>query len=261
MTFKNILLEKDGAIRTIVFNRPERMNSISVETVPELLEALRQVAADPEARVLVFTGAGDRVFCAGADLNDMVKRGPEETNHIVTIYLDYIRAIRELPIPVIAKVNGVAAGGGACTALAADFRIASDRARFGFVFVGVGLSGADMGSSYYLPRMVGFGKATELLMTGEVIDAAEALRIGLVNRVVPHDELDRAVDDLARKLAAGPPLALSMTKRALNASLDRDREAEFDFETYAQTLCILSDDHIEGATAFKEKRAPVYTGH
>lgn len=261
MPYKNILLEKDGAIRTIVFNRPERMNSISVETVPELLDALQQVAADPDGRVLVFTGAGDRVFCAGADVNDMVRRGPFETDHIVTIYLDYVRAIRELPIPVIAKVNGVAAGGGACTALAADFRIASDRARFGFVFVGVGLSGADMGSSYYLPRMVGFGKATELLMTGEVIDAAEALRIGLVNRVVPHEELDQAVNALAQKLAAGPPLALKMTKRALNASLELDRDSEFDFETYAQTMCLLSDDHIEGANAFKEKRAPLYTGH
>ena len=260
MPYKNILLEEDGPIRTIVFNRPERMNSISVETVPELLDALQQVAADPGARVLVFTGAGDRVFCAGADINDMVRRPAGETDHIVTIYLDYVRAIRELSIPVIAKVNGVAAGGGACTALAADFRIASDRARFGFVFVGVGLSGADMGSSYYLPRMVGFGKATELLMTGEVIDAAEALRIGLVNRVVPHDELDATVDALAKKLAAGPPLALKMTKRALNASLDLGRDAEFDFETYAQTMCLLSDDHIEGATAFKEKRAPVYHG-
>ncbi|MBI5946956.1 MAG: enoyl-CoA hydratase [Chloroflexi bacterium] len=260
MSFNYILLEKGGPIATITFNRPDRMNCISVDTVPELLQALAEVRADPEARVLIMTGSGSRAFCAGADLADMVKRSPKDASDIVVMYLDYIRAIRELPIPVIAKVNGVAAGGGACTALACDIRIASDRARFGFVFVGVGLAGADMGSTYFLPRVVGLGKATELLYGGEVVDAEEALRIGLVNRVVPHDELDRAVDDYARKLAAGPPMGLRFTKEALNASLERSMDAEFDFETYAQTMCILSDDHLEGANAFKEKRAPLYTG-
>jgi len=259
MTYKYILLEKDGPLATITFNRPDRMNCISVDTVPELLDALAKVKADPEARVLVMTGSGSRAFSAGADLNDMVRRTPHEANAIVVMYLDYIRAIRELPIPVIAKVNGVAAGGGACTALACDLRIVSDRARFGFVFVGVGLAGADMGSTYFLPRMVGLGKATELLMGGEVIDAQEALRIGLVNRVVPHDELNHTVDEYAHRLAAGPPLGLEFTKAALNASLERSMDAEFDFETYAQTLCILSDDHLEGANAFMEKRAPVYS--
>ena len=260
MTFEYILLEKDGPVATLTFNRPERMNCISVDTVPHLLEALRQVGNDPDVGVLVMTGAGSRAFCAGADIADMVRRPPDEVRTIVELYLEYIRAIRELPVPVIAKVNGVAAGGGACTALACDVRIASENARFGFVFVGVGLAGADMGATYFLPRMVGLGKATELLYSGDVIDAAEALRIGLVNRVVPHDDLDRAVDEYARKLAAGPPLGLRMTKRALNGSLDRTRDAAFDLETYVQTLCILSDDHLEGAAAFREKRAPRYVG-
>ena len=260
MSFKNILLDKEQAVYTITLNRPEHMNAISTATIPELLEALREVAADEGARALVITGAGDRAFSAGADVSDMVRRGAREAADIVRIYLDYIRAIRELPIPVIAKVNGVAAGGGCCTALASDIRIASDRARFGFVFVRVGLTGADMGATYFLPRLVGFGRATELLMNGDVIDAQEAYRIGLANRVVPHDDLDRVTDEYVRRLAAGPPFALKLTKSALNASLDRDMAAEFDYETYAQTLCILSEDHLEGAQAFREKRAPVFTG-
>lgn len=260
MDYEHILLEKDGPISTLTFNRPEKMNCIGIHAVPELLDALAQVKADPEARVLIMTGAGSRAFCAGADLDDMVERPPQEASGIVVMYLDYIRAIRELPIPVIAKVNGVAAGGGACTALACDIRIVSDRARFGFVFVAVGLAGCDMGSTYFLPRMVGLGKATELLMEGKVIDAEEALDIGLVNRIVPHDELDQAVDEYTRKMAAGPPMGLRFTKQALNVSLDAARDTEFNFETYAQTMCILSEDHLEGANAFKEKRAPVYKG-
>ncbi|MCC6382781.1 MAG: enoyl-CoA hydratase [Dehalococcoidia bacterium] len=260
MELKHILLEKDGPVATITFNRPDRMNCISVETVPSLLQALHAVEQDESVRVLVMTGAGPRAFCSGADIADMVRRSPDEVRRIVEMYLDYIRAIRDLPVPVVAKVNGVAAGGGVCTALACDVRVASDQARFGFVFVNVGLAGADMGATYFLPRVVGLGKATELLYGGEVIDAQEAFRIGLVNRVVPHAELDHAVDDYARKLAAGPPLGLRMTKRALNGALDRTRDAAFDLETYVQTLCILSEDHLEGAAAFREKRAPRYTG-
>lgn len=260
MSFKNILLNRNEGIYTITLNRPERMNAISTDTVPELIDALRTISADDAARALVITGAGDRAFSAGADVSDMVRRTAPEAAAIVRLYLDYIQMIRELPVPVIAKVNGVAAGGGCCTALASDIRIASDRARFGFVFVRVGLTGADMGATYFLPRLVGFGRASELLMNGDVIDAQEAYRIGLANRVVPHDELDRVTDEYVQRLAAGPPLGLKFTKQALNASLERSMAAEFDFETYAQTLCIVSDDHMEGAQAFREKRQPVFTG-
>ena len=260
MSFKNILLERDGPIYTLTINRPERMNAIGIETVHELMQGLAQVGADADARVLVITGAGDRAFSAGADVADMVRRSAPEAAAIVRLYLDYIMAIRNLPVPVIARVNGVAAGGGCCTALACDLRVASEQARFGFVFVNAGLTGADMGATYYLPRLVGFGRACELLLTGAIIDAREAERIGLVNQVVPHDELDGATAELAQKLAAGPPIALRLTKQALHGGLDKDIASEFDFETYAQTLCIVSEDHMEGAQAFREKRTPVFQG-
>lgn len=260
MGFKNILLEREGPVYTLTINRPKRMNAISIETVPELMEALSQVGADSDARVLVITGAGDRAFCSGADVSDMVERPAPESAAIVRMYLDYIMAIRNLPVPVVAKVNGAAAGGGCCTALACDLRIASERARFGFVFVNAGLTGADMGATYFLPKLVGFGKACELLLTGAVIDAREAESIGLVNRVVPHEELDAATDELVQKLAAGPPIAMRFTKQALHTGLDKDIVSEFDFETYAQTLCIVSEDHMEGAQAFREKRTPVFQG-
>ncbi len=260
MGFDNILLEQDGPVYTLTINRPERMNAISIETVPELMEALSQVSSDGHARVLVITGAGDRAFSAGADVSDMVERPAPESAAIVRMYLDYIMAIRNLPVPVVAKVNGAAAGGGCCTAIACDLRIASEQARFGFVFVNAGLTGADMGATYFLPKLVGFGKACELLLTGAVIDAREAESIGLVNRVVRHEELDAATDELVQKLAAGPPIAMRFTKQALHGGLDKDIASEFDFETYAQTLCIVSEDHMEGAQAFREKRTPVFQG-
>ena len=261
MSYKNIVLERgDGGIATLTIHRPERMNAISIETVGEMMDALGRLARDEELRVLVLTGAGHRAFCAGADVADMAPRPAQEAGRIVRLYLDYVLTLRDLPVPVIARINGVAAGGGCCTALACDIRVASESARFGFVFHNVGLTAADLGATYFLPRLVGYGKAAELLLTAELIDAPEALRIGLVNRVVPDDRLDAAVDSLAERLAAGPPKATRLTKQALNQSLDRDLASEFDFEVLAQTLCILSEDHIEGARAFREKRAPVFRG-
>ena len=260
MTFNYILYEQAKGVVTITINRPHRLNALSVATVNEMIAALTQAGADESARVVVITGAGD-AFCSGADLKDSPDpMTPSVAQEVVGLYLDYIVAIREIEKPVVAKVNGVALGGGCCTALAADLRIASERANFGLPFVKIGISGADMGATYLLPRLVGYGVATEMLMTGETIDAAEAYRIGLVNRVIEHQELDAATEAIVQRLASHPPLGLKFTKKALQTSLDRDWRAQFDYEHFAQVACLLTEDYQEGRRAFLEKRDPVFEG-
>jgi len=260
MTYQNLVLDRSGGVATITINRPQRLNALSVDTVHEMMAVLTETNADPAVRAVVITGAGD-AFCAGADLKDAPDRmTPEVAYDIVGLYLDYVLAIRNVDKPVVASVNGVAMGGGCCTALACDIRIASERARFGLAFVNIGISGADMGATYLLPRLVGYGCACELLMTGEPIDAHEAHRIGLVNRVVPHDELAAATQAMAQQLASRPPLGLKFTKRALYNGLDRDMKAEFDYEHFSQLACLLARDYEEGRRAFLEKRKPQFTG-
>lgn len=260
MPYENILFERDGPAITITINRPHRRNALSVDTINEMIAALAEANADTEARVVVISGAED-AFCAGADLKDAPDpMTPAVAHDIVGLYLDLIRAVRAVEKPVVARVNGIAVGGGCCTALACDIRIASERASFAFPFVNIGLSGADMGATYLLPRLVGYGRAAELLMTGDSIDAGVAERIGLVNRAVPHDELDAATRSLVERLASRPPLALKFTKRALYAGLDRPADAEFDFEHFAQVGCLLTEDYQEGRNAFLEKRQPAFRG-
>lgn len=260
MLFDNILYEERDGMVTVTLNRPQRLNALSVDTINEVMRALAQANADPDVRVVVITGAGD-AFCAGADLKDAPDpMTPEVAYDIVRLYLDYVLAIRNVDKPVVASVNGLAMGGGCCTALACDIRVASERARFGLAFVNIGISGADMGATYFLPRLVGYGLACELLMTGEPIDAQEAYRIGLVNRVVPHQELGAATQAMAQRLASRPPLGLKFTKRALYSGLDRDLKAEFDYEHFSQVACLLTRDYKEGRRAFLEKREPHFTG-
>jgi len=260
MQFKNIRHERADGITTITIDRPERLNAISIETVGELMEALRLVGEDEQARVLVITGAGDRAFCAGADIADMLPRGYVEYERIVRLYLDYIAAIRNMKIPVIARINGDAIGGGCCTAMACDIRIASERARLGVPFVKIGLSGADLGATYFLPRLVGYGRACQMLLTSELVDAREAERIGLVSKTVPPEELDAATQETARRFVQGPPLALSLTKKALWGNLDPDFQTALDYEDHIQSLCLQTEDYLEGSKAFREKRAPLYKG-
>lgn len=260
MTFNNIQYEKAAGTVTIVINRPRRLNALNIETVNEMMTALSQANADGDVRVVVITGAGD-AFCAGADLKDAPDpMTPAVAHEVVGLYLDYILAIRNVEKPVVAKVNGIAVGGGCCTALASDIRIASERASFGLPFVNIGISGADMGATYLLPRLVGYGRACEMLMTGEPVDAQEAYRIGLVNRVVPHAELDAATAAMTESLLSRPSLGLKFTKRALYNGLDRDLRAEFDYEHLAQVTCLLTGDYQEGRRSFLEKRAPVFQG-
>ena len=261
MTFETIRVEEAGGVATLTLDRAEKLNALNVAMGEELCSALDVLARSASARVLVVTGAG-RMFSAGGDLAsmDQVVRSAAAIDHSVRIYCEVARRLRELPLPAVAKVNGDAFGGSLGIIMACDLRVARDDARLGFVFTRVGLSGADAGVSYLLPRLVGVPKAIELLFLGETIVAAEAERIGLVHRAVPAAQLDQVTDGIVKRLAAGPPVALRHTKRALYEGLTRDLAADFEYEAYVQSLCFQSEDHREGLRAFREKRAPTFKG-
>jgi len=261
MGYQTILLRQEGAVATIALNRPEKLNALSVAMADEICAALDEVSRSGQARVVIITGVGN-AFSAGADFAEMerILESALETDRGARSFLNVARALHELGFPTIAKINGDVYGGACGIVMACDFRIAREEARFGFVFTRVGLSGADAGVSYFLPRLVGLGKATELLMLGQTVDAREAERIGLIHRAVPAGELDGVVDDLARRLANGPPLALKFTKRALRDGLDRDLETGLEYEAYVQGLCFRTEDHREGLQAFLEKRKPEFKG-
>lgn len=255
----DILLEIEGAVATVTLNRPECLNTLALPTVDHLVAALAEVAASAEVRVVVLAGSGRR-FCAGADQAEMIEREPQAWEPIVRRYLDPVRAIIALDKPVIAALHGDAVGGGLGLALACDFRIAVAGIRMGAPFTPIGLAGCDMSAGWFLPRLVGLATATDLMFTGRLVEADEALELGLVHRVVPPEEFEREVSALAHQLAVGPPIAYRWTKRAIHRSLGVDMDAEFEFEIFAQVQCIQSEDHREGVRAFKEKRPPVFRG-
>lgn len=253
-----LLVSLEGGIKRITFNNPERRNAVDNETLALLREAIQESRED-DSRVLILTGAGD-AFCAGADLQpsqgvtsaDVTKLLRDNTNPTVV-------AMRDLPKPIIARVHGAAAGVGCNYALACDLIIASDQARFGQVFVKIGL-GPDGGGSYFLPRTVGYWKAFELLATGDIISATEALALGLINRVVPFAELDSTVNDMAARLAAAPAVALANIKQELNYAMRHDLAEALDNEAVKQADCFRSEDFKEGVRAFLEKRKPNFIG-
>ncbi len=252
-------LDSNDGIATITLARPERMNALGFEMLDALVEALDAVART-NARVLVLAAEGP-AFCAGADRAEMIERKPAEWEPIVDHYLDPVRRIADLDIPVIAKLQGDTVGGGFGLAIACDFRVAASGIRLGAPFVRIGLAGCDMSAGYYLPRLIPLGAATEMMMTGRLVRTDEALALGLVHRVVEPEDLDGEVAALARKLRNGPPIALAFTKRAIRRSLDLDRDAEFDYEVFAQVNCIQTEDHQEGVHAFfDEKRKPIFKG-
>lgn len=251
--------EVSGGVATVTLCRPERLNAIDLPALDALVAALEGVAGSAEVRCVVLAGKG-RAFCAGADQAEMVPRSAAEWERIVDRYLDPIRLVSEMGKPVIARLHGDAVGGGLGLALACDFRIAARGIRLCAPFVKIGLAGCDMSCGYFLPRLVGLGRATDLMMSGRFVDADEAERIGLVTRIVEPDGLDRAVRELAASFAAGPAGALAFTKRAIRRSIDRGLQAELDYEVFAQVQCLQSEDHRDGLAAFRDRRAPRFEG-
>lgn len=255
----------EPGIALLTLSRPERLNALSAELLADLHRTLDEVAADPEVRVVVLTGAG-RGFCAGLDLTayDLGSQNTREQQespqqrlalqkHIAAL----VPKLRAMPQPVIAAVNGPAAGGGLALALASDVRVAGASARFNVAFVRIGLSGCDIGVSWMLPRLIGASRAFELLLTGRLIDAAEADHIGLVTRVVPDEELLGAALETARAILANSPMGVRMTKEVMWSQLEiGSLQAGIDLENRTQILTSYTEDHDEAAAAFRDRRAP-----
>ena len=249
-------------VATLTLNRPDRLNALSSSILDGLLEALPRLGADAEIAVVVLTGAG-RGFCAGGDVKSMAEgsnqMGVEDAVQRLRGRMEVSRLLHEIPKPTIAMVNGPAAGAGLAMALACDLRIASASARFITAFVNVGFSG-DFGGSYFLSKLVGSGKARELYYTGEPIDSAQALALGIVNRVVPDSELTDATAALATRLARGPSIALGLMKQNFNAAETGTLSELLDLEAEHQIKTGRTEDHLEAARAFVEKRAPTFRG-
>jgi enoyl-CoA hydratase/carnithine racemase len=252
----------DG-VATVTLNRPDKLNPLTFESYADLRDLVLQLPQRDDVRVLVVRGAG-KAFCAGGDVNEiigeLIKMRPPELVGFTKMTGDLIRAMREVPVPIIAGIQGIAAGAGAVIALACDLRVCAQSARFAFLFTKVGLSGGDMGAAYLLPRVVGAGRATQLLMLGDTIDADTADRYGLVSELVPDAELDDAVGRLARRLADGPALAYAQTKSLITRELDMSLAAATELDAMTQALLMTTEDHAEFHRAFNEKRPPNWTG-
>lgn len=247
----------------VTFDRPDRLNALTFEVYADLRDLLSEVEHRDDVSVLLITGEG-RGFCSGGDVHDIIGKLLEmDTKGLLEFTRmtgAVVEAMRRLPMPIIAAVNGVAAGAGAVIALASDLRILAESASFHFLFTKVGLAGADMGSAYLLPRVVGLGRATEFLLLGEPVAAGRAEEIGLATRVVSDGELVRVATDLALQLASGPTLAYGSTKVLLSRELDMDLGSSIELEAFTQALLMTSDDHAEFYEAFTGKRQPDWKG-
>ena len=260
MGYQTLLVERSGGITTLTLNRPDARNAIDLVMRRELVAALDEIEADEAARVLVLTGAGGH-FCSGGDVKTMraKRHTAAEGRARVQLLNRMVLRLVDFPRPTIAMVDGFAVGAGSNLALCCDLIVASDRAKFGELFWKIGLV-PDGGGTWLLSRVVGLPRAKELIFTAEIIDAAEAARIGLVNRVVPAAELAATTRALAEKIAAGPPNVLRMAKHLVNRAATSDLAAALDLEAFSQSIAVTGDDHQEGLAAFFEKRSPKFTG-
>ena len=259
-----LLEELKDKVAVLTLNRPDRLNAMSPPMLDALLEALPRLAADPEIGVVVLTGAG-RGFCAGGDVKAMAEGREsigttlEEKAQGLRSRMEVSRWLHEMPKPTIAMVRGAAAGAGLSLALACDLRVASDSARFATAFARVGYSG-DFGGSWFLTQLVGTAKARELYFTADIMDAQQALALGIVNRVVPDVRLEDETMALAARLARGPRIAYRYMKRNFNAAESGTLKDLLDLEAWHHTRCGMTEDHREAAKAFVEKREPVFRG-
>ena len=261
--WENFDFRMEDRVATVTFSRPKKLNALTFEIYADLRDLLGELPHRDDVRALIITGTG-RGFCSGGDVNEIIGKLVEMDRagrlDFTRMTGSVVQRMRELPIPIIAAVNGVAAGAGAVIALAADFRVVSRSASFAFLFTQVGLAGADMGSAYLLPRLIGYGRATELLMLGEKVEAERAVEIGLAGALVDDTELAAAAGELARHLADGPTLAYASTKMLLSRELDMDLAGALELEATTQALLMGTEDHAEFYRAFTEGRDPKWTG-
>ncbi len=261
--WQNFDFSLEDGVATVTFSRPEKLNALTFDVYADLRDLLGELPHRGEARVLVLTGQG-RGFCSGGDVEEIIGElqgmSAGELLDFTRMSGAVVKAMRDAPLPIVAAVNGVAAGAGAVLALAADLRLVARSAKFAFLFTRVGLAGADMGAAYLLPRLVGLGRATELLVLGEEVEAERAGEIGLATRVVDDEELPAATAELARRLADGPALAQSTTKVLLTRELDMALGDAVEMEALAQALLMKSDDFGEFYAAWTEGRSPVWRG-
>lgn len=256
MSFKNVLFERAEGIVTIVINRPEKRNALNKETRLELREIMEEIKTDQNMRVVILTGAGDKAFISGSDINELREMTPLDMyNFTTTLGQQLYTDLGNLDIPVIAMINGLCIGGGCELAVACDIRIAADTAKFGQPEVLLGIIPGS-GATQRLPRLIGIGKAKELIYTGNLIDAKEAERIGLVNKVVPQERLKEEAMSWARSIAEKSPVILRMAKKAINGSSESTLNMGLSYEAMVECLCFSTEDRKEGMHAFFEKRKP-----
>jgi enoyl-CoA hydratase/carnithine racemase len=256
--------ELEEQVATIRFRRPDKLNALTFDVYADLRDLFRQLPLHgDDVRVIVLEGEG-RGFCSGGDVHaiigELVEMDEKDRHDFTRMTGQVIQYMRECPMPIVASIQGIAAGAGSVLALASDFRVLAEEAAFQFLFTWVGLSGGDMGAAYLLPRLIGFGRATELLMLGDKVDAQEALRIGLANRVVPKGELSATTQQLVQRLAHGPALAYQNTKRLLTQQQDVGMATALDMDATMQALLMGTHDHRNFYESFRDKKKPEWEG-